>query len=45
MRNNRLIFAVFAATILLSMVREWNAPVACGRAILIPGGSAAPSPH
>jgi hypothetical protein len=29
MRNQRLIFALFAAAILFSMVREWSAPVAC----------------
>jgi hypothetical protein len=31
MRNARLTFAFFAAAILLSMVREWNAPSACLR--------------
>jgi hypothetical protein len=36
MRKNRLAFAVFAAAIFFSMVREWNAPVACARKILIP---------
>jgi hypothetical protein len=31
MLNQRLIFACFAAAILLSMVREWNTPVSCPR--------------
>jgi hypothetical protein len=35
MRNPRLAFAFFAAAILLSMVREWNAPNACARSILL----------
>jgi len=34
--RNRLAFALFAAAILFSMVREWNAPVACARTILDP---------
>jgi hypothetical protein len=35
MRTRRLSFAVFAAAILFSMVREWGgAPVACARMIL-----------
>jgi hypothetical protein len=38
-RSNRLIFYLFAAAILFSMVREWNAPVACARSILIPAAS------
>jgi hypothetical protein len=33
-RTNRLVFALFAAAILFSMVREWSAPVVCTRAIL-----------
>jgi hypothetical protein len=36
----RLQFAIFAAAILFSMVREWNAPVACARSILLPAHSA-----
>jgi hypothetical protein len=32
MRINRLIFALFAAAILFSMVRESSAPVSCARA-------------
>jgi len=35
MRTRRLTFALFAAAILFSMVREWSAPVACIRTILI----------
>jgi len=34
MRTNRLVFALFAAAILFSMVREWSAPAACARIIL-----------
>jgi hypothetical protein len=30
-RNNRFAFAFFAAAILFSMLREWNAPFACAR--------------
>jgi hypothetical protein len=33
MRQNRLVMAVFAAAILFSMVREWNAPVTCARVV------------
>jgi len=29
--RNRLAFALFAAAILFSMVREWSAPIACAR--------------
>jgi hypothetical protein len=36
MKNRRLIFVLFAAAILFSMVREWNAPIACTRALLFP---------
>jgi hypothetical protein len=31
MRNKRLIFALFSAAILFSMIREWSAPVTCAR--------------
>jgi hypothetical protein len=31
MRQRALIFAVFAAAMLFSMVREWSAPAACLR--------------
>jgi hypothetical protein len=34
--RNRFVFALFAAAILFSMIREWSAPVACTRAIFIP---------
>lgn len=37
-RQPRLIFAIFAAVILFSMVREWSAPV-CARAVLMPAVS------
>jgi hypothetical protein len=40
MRTKRLIFALFSAAILFSMVREWSAPVACARAVLIPATTA-----
>jgi hypothetical protein len=40
MRTNRFIFAIFAAAILFSMVREWSAPVSCARSILLPSVSA-----
>jgi len=36
MRTHRLAFFVFAAAILFSMIREWSAPVACVRSILVP---------
>lgn len=29
--RDRIVFAIFAAGILFSMVREWSAPVACER--------------
>ena len=38
--GRRLQFAVFAAAILLAMVREWNAPIACARSILLPAHTA-----
>jgi len=31
MRSRVLVFAVFAAAMLFSMVREWSAPIACPR--------------
>ena len=34
MRNNCLAFALFAALILLSMMREWSMPIACARSVL-----------
>jgi hypothetical protein len=39
MRKNHLIFCLFAAAVLFSMVREWSAPVACSRSILIPAAA------
>jgi hypothetical protein len=36
----RLQFALFAAVILFSMVREWRAPAMCARSILLPTHSA-----
>jgi hypothetical protein len=36
MKSNRVMFVLFAAAILFSMVREWSAPVACARKILMP---------
>jgi hypothetical protein len=35
MVNRRIAFALFAAAILISMVREWQAPAACVRSLLI----------
>ncbi|HSY93347.1 MAG TPA: hypothetical protein VK812_18435 [Candidatus Binatus sp.] len=35
MRSQRLTFVFFAAAILFSMVREWNAPATCTRSILV----------
>jgi len=32
MSNRKLVFAVFAAAILFSTIREWSAPAACLRA-------------
>jgi hypothetical protein len=34
MKNNRLVFALFAAAVLLSMIREWSAPPACARILV-----------
>jgi len=31
MRSRTVVFAFFAAAMLLSLVREWSAPVACPR--------------
>jgi hypothetical protein len=31
MRSRKLVFAFFAAAMLFSMIREWNAPVGCQR--------------
>jgi hypothetical protein len=36
MQGRRLIFALFAAAILFSMIREWKAPATCTRVALIP---------
>jgi hypothetical protein len=43
MGRNRFIFALFAAAILFSMVREWRAPTACMRTIFLSSAPAAPS--
>jgi hypothetical protein len=37
--KRQLVFAVFAAAILFSMVREWSAPVACARTTLHPAAA------
>ena len=42
MKNKRLILALFSAAILFSMVREWNAPVVCVRALLAPSVAVQP---
>jgi hypothetical protein len=34
MKNNRLVFALFAAAVLFSMMREWSAPLACARIVI-----------
>ena len=34
MVNRRITFALFAAAILFSMVREWTVPDVCARALL-----------
>jgi hypothetical protein len=31
MRSRTLVFAVFAAAMLFSLIREWSAPVGCPR--------------
>jgi hypothetical protein len=36
MLKKHFIFALFAAAILLSVLREWNAPLACARDVLLP---------
>jgi hypothetical protein len=33
MRNRSLAFALFAAAILFSMIREWSSPAACVRIV------------
>jgi hypothetical protein len=38
--RRHLQFALFALAILFAMMREWNAPVACARSILLPAQSA-----
>jgi hypothetical protein len=35
MPTRRLTFIFFAAAVLCSMVREWGAPVACMRSVLL----------
>jgi hypothetical protein len=40
MSNRKLVFAVFAAAILFSTIREWSAPVACLR---LPGARSSSS--
>jgi hypothetical protein len=42
MRTNRLTFALFSAAILFSMVREWSAPIACARTVLLSSVPSAP---
>jgi hypothetical protein len=32
--NRSLVFALFAAAILFSMIREWSAPAACARIVI-----------
>jgi hypothetical protein len=44
MKRNRLVFVLFAAAILFSMVREWSATIACARTIFLSSAPAAP-PH
>jgi hypothetical protein len=39
MKNRRLALAFFAAAILFSIVREWSAPAACARTIILPSFS------
>jgi hypothetical protein len=39
-RTRRLTFVFFALGMLFSMVREWSAPVACARSILVPSSDA-----
>jgi len=34
--KKHFVFALFAAAILLSVLREWCAPVACARDLLLP---------
>jgi hypothetical protein len=35
MKNRRLIFVLFSAAILFSMMREWRAPAACARTVTV----------
>jgi hypothetical protein len=35
--SNRLVFAIFAAALLFSTIREWTAPVACLRSPMTRG--------
>jgi hypothetical protein len=45
MKNNRLIFALFAAAILFSIMHEWTLPVACIRPLLAHSTAAKPFAH
>jgi hypothetical protein len=37
MPNRIIVFAIFAAAMLFSTIREWNAPAACPRLPLVRG--------
>lgn len=43
MRSRTLVFAVFAAAMLFSMVREWSAPLGCPRQAI--AGTRTRQPH
>jgi hypothetical protein len=45
MQMKRSALVVFAAAILFSMVREWNAPVVCSRSPFLSTASAPASPQ
>jgi len=45
MKNNRLIFALFAAAILFSVMHEWTLPVTCVRPLLARTTAAQPLAH
>jgi hypothetical protein len=38
-KQKKLVFCVFAVAILVSVMREWNAPVACLRLPMQQGGT------
>jgi hypothetical protein len=40
MPNRKLIFVLFAAAMLFSIIREWSTPIACPRLSVVRGNAA-----